>query len=372
MKPLNLRPSKKMSSLGENNIVRLAKRLSDELGYFPGDKIDVRGRQGTITLSVELSYVEDIIEDDGCGFISFETYDKILSESPKKITVGCDPEFVLLDKRGKMIHANSILSYHGRLGSDGELGELRPAPAENEYQLVENLRELIVGLKEKCDKYGLDAQAHSYFRRFLLGFHIHIDMPDEVLYFVSEKTEGFLKNMAFVMDYLVGVPSMLIEDNSARRLTKLYGNPSDKRLSARTLEYRTLGGSHLRHPDYAAGIAGLSLCVCKDFLSRAKNDSHGWRNFKEVSKINYVRELYSIPEKQKVIGLFGEKRKNNSIAHLVPIAETLESLSTFKEHSRSIRHFLKLILENKQYPPNIIQNWLQTNYADKEKQVELR
>jgi len=85
-------------------------------------------------------------------------------------TIGADPEFEVFDN-GRIINAsNAYINKSNHVGLDGSgfQVELRPEPAENPEELIQNIKEALMDYYYN-NKYNLCLSGHVY----PLGFHLH-------------------------------------------------------------------------------------------------------------------------------------------------------------------------------------------------------
>jgi hypothetical protein len=123
------------------------------------------------------------------------------------------------------------------------------------------------------------------------------------------------------------------------------------------VEYRTPGGFYLRHPDYAAGILGLSLCLSEEMLNQAADESVVWKRMHRLGVAENFRRKYNLPKRENIRGVLASTYKRDSLKELPNIFKTLKSLESFDAHSKSIAKFFELTLNNKQYSPCLFDNW---------------
>ena len=274
-------------------------------------------------------------------------------EQPAWFTLGCDPEFVFIDRHGRICRADSFLKKAGQIGHDGPLGELRPTPGQHEDEVVDHLAQLVGRLPQIIETRfsgrtpRLIPEAHSETQNLALGFHIHLGAPLPPFYH-----EPFLPILINALDYFVGIPALLLEDNPRRRLGKSkYGKPSDVRLNGTTVEYRTLGGYLLRHPDYARGALGTTLCVGKSlFLAWALHRT----------TVADVRRRFAMPTAADVQEFFSQPDavcQAQGRQMLPNIIKSFEKMEFFAYHQRSIRLFFQHTLLRKQFSPQLLGNW---------------
>jgi hypothetical protein len=363
---LELKVSRLMTKEGESDTIRLSPSQRAELKINLGRRLSLTANEGDkFSLITQDAFIEDIVIDRTVAYVTQEVFDRVTGDktNPLRVTLGCDPEFVFLDAKQNVLPASYWLPTSGVIGSDGPLAELRPRPAEHEDEVVETLRKLIKTLPLLMEvKFGssdlIVPQGHSCWQNYAIGFHIHLGAPRELLTYAAPNTKEFLESFITVMDYFVGIPAMLLEDTNVRRLGNgTYGKPGDYRVSSKTIEYRTPGGFHLRHPEYAAGIMGLALCLGKEVLNGYKDLSNGWRDLDKVSSFEHFRERYNLPPKREIKWALLEPTKSEAVKHLPNMIEQLQKLDSFSDHKRSICNYFNLIATNTQYSPNLLQNW---------------
>jgi len=276
-------------------------------------------------------------------------------KQPVAFTLGCDPEFVFIDRRGRVCRADTFLPKAGQIGHDGPLGELRPTPGQHEDEVVDHLTQLVRQLPNVVARRfpsrlpggsALIPEAHSETQNLALGFHIHLGSPLPSFYH-----EPFLPILVSALDYFVGIPALLLEDNPRRRLGRSkYGKPSDVRLG-NTVEYRTPGGFLLRHPDYARGAMGIALCVAKSLFM-----AWGFHRTTEAD----VRQKFAMPSPSVVRKFFAQPDavcKAQSRTILPNIVKSLEKMEFFAYHQHSIRLFFRYTLLSRQFSPQLLGNW---------------
>jgi len=94
--------------------------------------------------------------------------------------IGCDPEFIGLDKDGKHLNFSTHLSKGGSLGWDhnGDVLEIRPRASKCAFTLMKRMKAI---LNAAPDLQGGKFRAGAYFttptRPLTLGGHVHLDLP---------------------------------------------------------------------------------------------------------------------------------------------------------------------------------------------------
>ncbi len=188
--------------------------------------------------------------------------EQALQVSSKTVRIGADLEFMLRTRGDKIALASKYFPTAGVVGCDDRslggnrsrrpLAELRPEPASNPEQLLQNIAVAMRQATRMLPKaYPQWVAGSAPFERFAVGGHIH---------FSGTPFTGRLVNL---LDVYVGLPLMLIEDprTSARRRPK-YGFLGDVRHKGYGgFEYRT-PASFLVDPQLALGALALAYtCV---------------------------------------------------------------------------------------------------------------
>jgi len=355
-----------MSKAGEDGVIRLSAKQKAKLKVNPGAELSLSTESGgKLSVVVADAHSAEAAKERGASWVSQHTFDLVVGNptDPDIVTLGCDPEFVFIDSRGQVMPANYWLPTKGLVGSDGPLAELRPSPAEHEREVVENLRKLIHCLPVLMEhQFGGTSQVtmegHSCWQNYALGFHIHIGAPREITTGAAVASKEFVRSFITALDYFVGIPAMLLEDTNLRRLGNgMYGKPGDFRITNRTVEYRTPGGFHLRHPNYAAGVMGLALCVSREIFEDARSESLNWRELNKCAGFSLFQKKYDLPSKSSIRWALSEPTKKAAVAMLPNLIERLRRLRYFHEHEESIRGYFSVMAENKQYSPRLLDNW---------------
>lgn len=320
-----------------------------------GDIISLNGPAGKIRLAVYKS-------PNKLDYISRKNFFALKAKERHIVTLGCDPEFVFVDLWDRVCRADSLLPRLGQIGHDGAGGELRPNYTLHEVSLAENLRTLIHKLPEKVERTlppGIvRAEGHSEKGNTALGFHIHFGAPSILINNASPKATETLISFAKALDYFVGIPAMLLEDNPKRRLGGgEYGKPTDWRLSKHTFEYRSPGGFHLRHPDYTKGILALGMCAMKEMIAFVEEKSAMWAQLERCSDFSSFRKRFDLPRAEVIRNIYLSREKVSGIKSLESMFKSLIKFNSFKEHKKSIERFLTAILTDSKESPILLDNW---------------
>lgn len=98
-----------------------------------------------------------------------------------KFLVGCDPEFVVLDKAGNHVNVARLIAKEGSFGYDhnGDVLEVRPEPNVGIFVLIRRIAKILK--EEKLKATGTSFRAGALFqtgrRKVGLGGHVHFGFP---------------------------------------------------------------------------------------------------------------------------------------------------------------------------------------------------
>lgn len=353
---IQLTTSPRMTEGGEGNNIRMPEKLRTSIGVEIGDIVSV-GKNSR--LYVMDSFPEDIETYGGkFAFVSNETISSI-EEGPiepienRGITIGCDPEFILINDTGKVVNADKVFPKTARLGSDAGLGELRPPPSKNSLDVVESLRGLIHSIPVKTKYCPVSC---SYYNGWVSGFHIHFGMPQAILTYASEQTIGFIRGAVAVLDYYIGIPAMLADETDLRRLSTFgYGQPGDFRVGECTMEYRTPGGFHLRSPALAMNIMESCYTVMEDVIGRGELITRYWSDMSNLCSIKHFQDMYGIPDTSDTKKALVSKDRGLAEAQMDNIRHLYEKLYGYTRSKYIIDGFLA---PPKNIPsPELLKNW---------------
>jgi hypothetical protein len=182
------------------------------------------------------------------------------------------------------------------------------------------------------------------------GFHVHFGLPAYILKQDAERV-WILTNMVTILDYYVGVPSILPEGNVdvARRSQKFtrYGKPGDFRADDNlTFEYRVAGGHLLKHPVYTEGLLTMSKMVMGDILSRLEKLSNKDKTRMFFTKYDDLRKIVypNLPERIEVYETLTSEKIDKALGHVERIANDFAKMIGFEKYKESITNYLSLAL----------------------------
>jgi hypothetical protein len=373
-----------MSPLGSNEdrLIRIPLTLRNALDIKTGSFLYLKSKNDSLLpLQVAVSYSNDAIKDDSCGYVSRDTYDQLLIKKEyidscikpaDNVLVGADPEFFLIDRvTGGNISASHFFHHYGDVGSDCGLAELRPRPGFSEHELVSNLNELLnkaykhLSNRTLFKNRKMDMIAASMLNGAAAGFHVHFGLPTMLLT-GTPQSHQVLRRMVDVLDYYIGIPSILPEgsEDFRRRSDKYskYGKPGDYRSDSLTLEYRVPGGHLLRHPILSKGLFAISIVVMKDILSRFKIYSNDYKDFFKLRDYNSLLDMYpKLPGRKEIYESVVSNDTKRAIFHTISIMKDISKMIGYEERSKSITDYFDYILSyleyNKKFSGDIKENW---------------
>jgi len=241
----------------------------------------------------------------------------------KVVSVGADPEFMLLDCRTRrLVMASRFFPREGAVGCDSRfvrgavsgypLAELRPAPSYSPLQLAENIRTAMRKALRMAPYANIQWRAGSMpFTAFPVGGHIH---------FKGVLLSGQLMR---ALDNYLAVPLLLIEEPAtARRRREKYGYLGDFRLKTHGgFEYRT-PASWLVSPD----VTRAALCLAKVIAS-------------EYHVL--TQDVFLRPEAQHA---FVTANREYFIPHFTTLWREIAATNTFKQYGHGLQVLEDMIL----------------------------
>lgn len=198
---------------------------------------------------------------------AMERYDQSLSkelERTERVMLGCDPEFLLVNPKGKVVYADRFLTRDGAVGCDAivlsghrvilPLAELRPQPSVEPQQLAKNVRATMALAARKITDDSLAWLSGGMpVRGYPLGGHLH---------FSRCWMNGHLLR---ALDNYLALPLIMIENESTRGRRPRYGFLGDfRKKSHGGFEYRTLP-SWLATPEITRGVFTLAALIVNNY-----------------------------------------------------------------------------------------------------------
>lgn len=249
----------------------------------------------------------------------------------KDLTIGCDPEFGLMDG-SRLIHAEEYEDNFADccIGSDGSgvPAEIRPAHSKEPSEVVENIRQ---GLKtfqrdSSEDVQGFSWKAGSLAEHHPLGGHIHFGSRT-----ILSKCERLTTPITKILDNTLAVVVACVEDKEElywRRTQGGYGRPGDRRAQPWGFEYRVLS-SWLVSPSVAESVLSLAYalayeCGSPEFLA-------------------YMRQKANVD--------FTKLDQMSLIEHAVDIFPVIQNLTLFPKFKKQVYLLYNLIASGKSWFP---------------------
>jgi hypothetical protein len=178
-----------------------------------------------------------------------------------KISVGCDPEFELLEK-GEIVcgcdHFSPTIIDNdaGNIGLDGAGGqiEIRPQPSNAARGVVDNIKKLLGYFAQRYCKYRLAPSSE----RFPCGGHIHIGVE-------PRPNRNFYCTLTEILDDFIGAPTKRLTNEIRER--DGYGCLGDYREQPHGMEYRTPSAAIFRNPRFAEVVLELAGNIAKKLVT---------------------------------------------------------------------------------------------------------
>jgi len=336
------------------------------------------------------------------GFVTTRTFEFIcgrrkvnkntiwMADSIEDTVIGADPEFALVKETGDVQHASNVpdFGFEGQLGSDGPLAEVRPDPAIKIEDFVENIQKVFESHpKRDCIMDydwigGCFLYSPSLQREFAIGGHAHIGTPAQIAEIVNNGSgEAIFACLQKVLDEYISIPMLKIEgrDDGVRRRHH-YGAFGDYRTDHGRLEYRTLSGMWLVHPDLAKYTMGSVKAVSHAFFKLAESKDYDSKLFAANNKnvytlfdqrnddwknIEIVKSMDAIKSAAEMIDILNKGIVKFDKAFISNLTKKFRSLSTYNMYAESIDAFIELVsmptTQLKKIDRNIKHNWLEGN-----------
>lgn len=338
-----------------------------ELGVLVGQFLQIKA--GSSELVLRITWPRSLSQE--LALVSELDYREVegqpLQYNILEVTLGCDPEFFIFWNE-RRISAATYLPFAGEIGSDGELGELRPMYGRHESQVVANLAHLIPQIPHKLKRSAwatgfpengrsFKYEAHSYLGNVAAGFHVHLGIPPEILNTRQDFNRAALNHMVQCLDWYVSVPLVPLEVRHERRTGRsAYGKPGDYRPSNVTLEYRTPGAFYLRSPRLASGLLGLSLLLVENIVSRLKVASQGFTNLHRLSPSD-LHEIMPKPDPNKIREVLVHPNTSVARKEMDGIRSAVQGLPSYGKHREAVDGLFRAVDEGYKPEANLLLNW---------------
>lgn len=355
--------------LTERKIIRIPRDLREASDIKLGSFLNMRTTDGNIiSLSVEKAHEEDVKNNSSSAYVTNEILGLLANDSSNicevklvdNITLGCDPELILIDKKdASIITAAKYFKKWDAVGCDGLLLEFRPLPSTDENVVVSNILNMLRYTRQKINDPQIMITAVSSYKKITAGFHLHYGIPSELLGYKKIKIAD---QIVKILDYYVGVPSILPEgkDDNYRRTTPYlaYGKPGNYRLDNRTLEYRVPGAALMKHPTLARGIISIGATVVEDVVSRIRHCTNNFTKLDYVSTDRDIRELYpDIPSVMTIFSVICSIDTELAMIYYDNIRSGIEKMVGYEKRADSINEYFKCVESGTQFSPDMEVNW---------------
>jgi len=333
------------------------------------------------------------------GFVTEKTFHYICSDGRRKksdiwladsiedTVIGADPEFALYDKNKNLVHyAGHVpgFPFSGELSSDGPLAEIRPDPDENIEKFIKNIGKILKTSPSRKSIEKFDWLVDPYFRGrpadnpnqgirdWTIGGHIHIGTPsllreselmtEATSYFQkASHYPGFLPFLNKALDEYIAIPLMKVagKEPSVKRRKSGYGKYGSYRgENVGRLEYRTLSGIWLAHPEIAKAVIGATKAVSDAFFKILEEgeykrnllplpkssysrvfhaDYDGWKDSKAMKEIQAIKSSHRMKE------ILHEGQMTYNKQYYTKLRKMFRSLSTYKKYAKYIDRFLEIV-----------------------------
>jgi len=377
--------------------IRMPADFRELYGFVLHEFITLKSIGKLVTLQILRAHKADAENDSLSAYVTQETYDilgvKDSTDSIQEveivegITLGCDPEFFLLDPNNYVVSAANIFRRMSDVGHDGSMVEIRPQPSTSENILVDSMMALINKARGQLNALSFIASkgqtfgpqnirmiAASAHQGMSAGFHLHFGLPTPLLGKQPFSKELIARKIIKVMDYYVGIPSIIPEGDADyfRRVfpASKYGKPGGFRLSHRTLEYRVPGGYLLRHPVLTKGILALGAVVVEDMVSRIHVPTEQFTNLNTLPE-ETIKLLYpNVPGIDIIYGAIVSPNTIRAKENLKGIMRDVRLMVGYTRRSQSIEDFFGYLTSNSQFSNDIEVNWREY-YAGQQGQMDI-
>lgn len=378
----------------ERRLIRMPEECRKKYCIEVGDYLSIRATQTgkVVALQVAPAYIIDAEFNPLTGYVTEEIFELLKVENIEEegrevdlvegITLGCDPEFFIVDRTSSIVPASRFFRRWATVGYDGLMVEIRPLPSIDEYAVAHNIMGLfnqardtlngtkkILGLSGKFIETGraLLMLAASSHQGISAGFHLHFGLPSPLLGKYKIGRELLASQMVKALDFYVGIPAIIPEgENDCFRRTFIastYGKPGNFILDDRTLEYRVPGGSLLRHPILTAGILGLGAIVIEDVVSRMRAITEGYQLLETMFPSESLNVVYpNIPSPGAIYQAVVCPNTALAEAYLPTIIKDVRQMVGYERRAKSVEAYFEAI--KTPFSNNIEENW--RNYYERQ------
>ena len=372
---LTVQPSNKMEQT-ENNVIRIPEMYRTDLNLFIGKDMFLKCKNGAMkSFKTSFAYKNDLA-NPWAAYITQNNFDNLELTKCNPITIGCDPEFFLIDTRTcKISSAMQYFSFRGNVGHDGIVGEFRPQYNDNENDVADNIMYLINKARNKLNtvkdgEYMMLYSASSY-EQFAAGYHIHFGLP-KFLLINNTFNYKLLRHIVSILDYYVGIMAVLpegIDDVYRRTYTGIsYGKPGAFKYDRTTMEYRTPGAYLLRHPILTKGIMAIGYLVMDDIINNLLGNNLLVKGNIDQTIYN-LKQVYNLPPRQEIYKVICSESITRAMNYLPDIKYKLSTMPLYKSKEYNLTNFFDTIENNIKFTGNIEINWRNSYHDRQQKQM---
>lgn len=387
----------------EDMLIRLSASARKRITFGTID-VDITGDSGTQNVKMHQAYKDDIqmlkgkvspADMNKVGFVTTSMFTKLTgikkpvpgtlancsvsvksTEKEFKLLIGADPEFLLFSNDNEVVHANNVMPKAGLIGNDGAMIEIRPKPSEKPTVLVQNMYNIFADKKltSAIEDYKWMASAYhrNNVRDYPVGGHIHIGNPEGIDKLEPDRRRFLWAVINKILDELLGIPLIKLDGKTLgeNRRSKCnmamgkagFGFYGEYRVDIGRLEYRTLSGLWLLHPEVATAVVGTAQAIAEEIYRRVKDENFRVTFFK-CQGVDYDdhRDLYDINfdswNKIKIARELGCVKSSNDMAKILNASDTsfvteaylkrwhedLTKLSTYKKYAVHIDRLRQIL-----------------------------
>jgi len=365
---LRLLASTTMSEKGENHLIRFPRKAREAFD-FPGSQVVIGVGDYELSLTAKKAYRDDIqrlaamlrngkltdAEAIKVGFVTRSVQQKIqrrgesnawITTGVTNITIGCDPEFGLVDSEGILQWGRDVLpnSHNSQFGADGPGVEVRPSPSRDHIALVKKIKGIFRDPPERADRYQWmgGATYKDPHRVYWFGGHVHLGRPASLN---CDYAHSCYQRIATALDHLVALPLVSFDtpEPYLRRsgCKHRYGMAGDIRADypeQDRFEYRVLSGLWLTHPTLAKIVLGAAKCVTESAYQKSADE--GW-------DLDWIAAPASRKGLLKSLGLKNMREVASLVNKAQPRKLKAEHIDVWKKQLRRLEFYDKYATEIK-------------------------
>jgi len=386
-----------MSEKEEHNLIRLPKKVREQLGFESQSVVLGKGSY-QVSLQVQKAYSPDIqrlvgmfregkISEEeilSVGFVSKAIQQRLarregeatwISDGVGDITIGCDPEFGLINSEGYLVRADQAMphSHDSKFGADGPGAEVRPPPSTSHLGVVKNIHGILAKPPVRTENYKWIGGATFIDpnRTYWFGGHIHLGRPAQL---DPEGAVGVYEKIAIALDSFLGLPLVAFDTPNANKrrngCPKQYGKAGDIRYDypeEDRFEYRVLSGLWLTHPTLARMVLGVAKCVTETAYNKLANNKfdYEWAEA-PANRAGLLRSMGVSGQREiaSIINVADPKGLNKDL--LATWEQKLRDLDLYSEYKPEVEALIELVkvspeLVVPQLSLDIRENWYATN-----------